>query len=294
MITKNKFRAVLLAASLLTLNGLASLANTIAYTAPVGETPGKFAGEIPVKRINGVLLPDGLAKFDGDELTLAAVPDWLFDRDTVLTGAIVRAEYASQTSNSVIGGLVYFYDGQWLNNLASPKMPDTIELLDGTQLTGKIYARLGQAFAFKPADGGQRKINFTDIKTISSPRAYTFNIPVPTTRITPADTTMTFDASSIVLMPSGVAGRIAMAKKAVLPQSHLPGTEQGISNRSIATFVALDIANDIIPAIAIPLVLSPWTQQAALNEIRKVNIQSQLAGQGSPLAIPVPVAVPVR
>jgi hypothetical protein len=289
MKTKNKFGLMFVMASLLSFNALASLAGTIGYTAPSGETPGKFAGEIPIGKINGVLLPDGLVRFDGDELKIVAVPDWLFDRDTVLTGAIVRAEYAGQQTQSVIGGLVYFYDGQWLKNLASPKAMDTIELLDGTRITGNIYARVGQAFAFRPVDGGQRKVNFSEIKTISSPRAFTFNIPVPTTRINPADTTMTFDASRIVLTPSAVAGRVTIAKKAVLPKSTLAGTEQGISNRSIATFIALDIANDLAPAIAIPLVLSPWTQQAALNEIRKVNIQSQLAGPSTPLAIPVPV-----
>jgi hypothetical protein len=289
MTVQTKFGLTVLMASLLSFNTLTSLAGTIAYTAPTGGEAGKFNGEIPVGKINSVLLPDGLVRFDGDELKIVAVPDWLFDRDTVLTGAIVRAEYAGQQNQAVIGGLVYFYDGQWLNNLASPKVMDTVELLDGTRMTGKIYARVGQSFAFKPADGGQRKINFTDIKTISSPRAYTFNIPVPTTRITPTDTTFNFDASNVVLTPSAIGGRVVMAKKAVLPASKLPGTEQGISNRSIATFIALDIANDITPAIAIPLVLSPWTQAAALNEIRKVNIQSQLAGPGTPLAIPIAV-----
>src|ERR1700733_7592879 len=89
-----------------------AMAETIIYTAPAKDQPGKLAGELPIKRISSLLLPNGLVQLADDELKILAVPDWLFDRDVVLRGAIVRAEAATQQSGSIIGGLVYFYDGQ--------------------------------------------------------------------------------------------------------------------------------------------------------------------------------------
>ena len=267
------------------------LADTVTYTAPTKDQSGKLTGELPVRRINSLLLPNGLVQLQDDELRILAVPDWLFDRDVVLRGAIVRAEAAAQDKGSVIGGLVYFYEGQWLTNLASPKAVDVIDTVSGEEVRGRVMARMAAAFVVKPESGGTRKIAFADIKSISSPRAFTFNMPSSTSRIVPSDATIAFDVASIVLTPTPIAGKIIAAKKATLPKSTLAGTEPGISKSMLATFIALDIVNEIAPAIAIPLVLNRSTQAAALNELNRVGVQSAFQQNGGPATAATPAAV---
>lgn len=264
------------------------LANPISYTAPTKDQPGMFSGELPIGRIGAVLLPDGLVEFSGDELKVGAVPDWLFDRDVVVRGAIVRAEIVPQKTDSIVAGLVYFFDGPWLQYLGSLRSVDVVDTISGEQIRGRIVARVGQAFALNPEGGGDtRKINFMDIKSISSPRAFNFNIVAPTTRLAPTNSSLSFEATRIDFSSSSVSARLIASRKAFLPQSTLAGADPGISNRSIGMFVAMDIFMDVAPAIAIPLVLNKSTQQAARNEIKKtllmMNVQaSSPSNSGGP------------
>ena len=75
-----------LAALQLFLSGIPGLANSMTYTAPTSEQPGKFTGELPIARIGTLALPDGLVKFSDDEMLVEAVPEWLFDHEQVLGG----------------------------------------------------------------------------------------------------------------------------------------------------------------------------------------------------------------
>jgi hypothetical protein len=254
--------------------GLASkaMANTITYALPSDNQPGKFTGDLPLPRIASVLLPDGLAQLKDDEIQIGAVPDWLFDRDVVLKGAIVRAEIVAQQNVSVVAGLVYFFDGRWLPYLEPPRSIDVIDTVSGEVVRGRVVGRAGQSFAVKLSAGGTKKINFSDIKSIISPRAFTFNIPAPNARLSPTDTSLSFESDEIKLLPTLLTAHAT--KKAHLPPSMLAGTDPGVSNSAIASFIALDIASDIAPAIAIPLVLGPSTQSAALNQIHRFLIQS--------------------
>lgn len=241
-------------------------ANTISYTAPSADQPGKFTGELPLARIGSVALPDGRVRFSEDEMLVEAVPDWLFDREPVLKGVIVRAEVAAQANSSVVAGLVYFMDGQWLTNLGARRISDRIITTAGEEIVGRITARAGQAFSVQPEQGGIRKVNFSDIKSIVSPRAFAFNIPTPTARLSPTDTTLTIDSNLLTLAPSVAQARFA--HKAIVPKSELAGADLGITNRAIATFIALDIISEIAPAVSIPLVLNRSTQAHALKQIR--------------------------
>jgi hypothetical protein len=268
--------SALIISSLLQLTVAAGIAlgNTITYSAPTATDPGKFSGELPIARIANVLLPEGLVNFSGDEVTVSAVPDWLFDHDTVLKGALVRAELQPAKGTSVVSGLVFFYEGQWLANLGPIRAIDVIDTNGGEQVRGRIVSRIGQAFAVQPNTGGVRKINFSDIKSISSPRAFTFNMQTPTTRLAPTDSSLSFDASNINFASSSLNGKVA--RKATLPQSNLPGSDKGIKNNELGTFIALDVLNEIAPAIVIPLVLNPSTQSAALNQISRTDAAAGL------------------
>ena len=263
---KLKTFVTLLAAAQLSLWGNAALANNLTYTAPTGEQPGKFTGELPLAHIGSLALPDGLVKLKDDEMTIEAVPDWLFDREPVLRGAIVRAEVAAQKNTSVVAGLVFFIDGSWLPNLASRHSTDEIITSAGEQIKGKITGRVGQAFTVQPDQGATRKINFSDVKSITSARAFSFNIPTPTARIAPTDNSLSFESNLIKLAPSRSSPRFASAGARV-PDSTLPGTDPGVSKQSLGTFIALDAISELAPAVSIPLVLNHLTQKHALKQI---------------------------
>jgi hypothetical protein len=250
----------------LSLAALPALANSLTYTVPTAEEPGKFAGELPIARIGTVALPDGLVRFAGDEMLIEAVPEWLFDREQVLKGVIVRAEVASRQEKSVVAGLVFFTEGAWLPNLAPGHNNEEITTNAGELICGRISGRSGQSFLVQTGKGPARTISFKDIGSMKSARAFSFNIPTPTAKISPTDSSLSFESNLITLSPSRSRTSFA-ARSATVPASKLAGTDPGISNRAIGTFVALDLVSEIAPAITIPLVLNPMTQKHALKQI---------------------------
>jgi hypothetical protein len=274
-----KVKATVSSFALLFLTALPVFANSLTYTAPAGEQGGRFTGELPIARIGSVALPDGLVKFSDDEMLVEAVPDWLFDREQVLRAVIVRAEVASQQNTSVVAGLVFFLDGSWLPNLGPRRTVDEIVTNAGENILGRITGRSGQAFSVQPEQGGVRKVNFSEIRSIKSPRAFAFNIPTPSARLSPTDSSFAFDSNMITLKPSTDQARIANAKARV-PRSTLAGADPGVSDRAVNTFIALDIFSEIAPAIAIPLVLNPITQRHAIKQIsRSLDAQLGLPSQ---------------
>ncbi len=261
--------------------GSIALAYPLTYTAPTADQAGKFTGELPIAKIGPLALPDGTVKLVDDEMIVEAVPEWLFDHDQVLRGVIVRAEVAAQKDTSMVAGLVFFMDGQWLANLGPKSSADIITTVKDEQIRGRIVARAGQAFVFQPELGGTRKINFSEVKTITSPRAFSFNIPTPTARLSPTDNSLAFDSNLIRMAPSVSQARY---KQASVPKSTLAGADTGISNRAIGTFIALDIISEIAPAIVAPLVLNPSTQKHALKQISDALNNSINANTPAPTA----------
>ncbi len=155
------------------------LANPLIYIAPTDSQNGSFQGELPIKRIGPLQLPKAIVQFTSDQVNVLAVPEWLFDRNLVLSGQLVKAQVDMQGQSSTVHGLVYFIEGLWITNLGSTNSVDVIDTISGEQLRGRIRARLDGAFAFKPDSGPMRKLLFTDNANIHSPRAYVFSVPAP-------------------------------------------------------------------------------------------------------------------
>ena len=257
---------------------VACLANTIVYTAATPDTAGKFSGELPLAHVGSIALPDGVVRFADDEMSIGAVPDWLFDREEVLKGVIVRAEVAAQAKTSVVAGLVFFMDGSWLKNLGPLRASDHITTNSGEEIVGRITARSGQSFSVQPERGGIRKVNFSEIKSIVSPRAFAFNIATPTARLSPTDSTLTIDSNLIKMAPS--ISQFRISRKPVLPKTDLAGTDLGVTKKAMGTFLAIDLFSEIAPAIAIPLVLNRSTQAHALKLINDA-LQNSINGSSS-------------
>lgn len=262
---------------------LPAMAGTITFTSGVADQPGKFEGELPIKILGSLKLPSGAVVFQDGQIKVMAVPDWLFDRNVVLSGPLVRAEFAGQGNDSVIAGLAYFLEGEWLTNLASPRAVDVIETLSGERISGRILSSMGSAFAIKPNDGATRKIDFSAIKTINSARAFRFSIPTRNVKILAPDNGISAEADTISFAPTFLRGGL-IASRPTVPKSTLPGAEPGISKGTIATFLALDFIVEVAPAIAIPLTLQHKTQEAALRQISLFST-SQQRSQGIPIPL---------
>lgn len=261
---------------------LSANANSLAYSAPSTGQNGSFYGDIPIKQIGSLLLPKGLMKFQNNEVSILAVPDWLFDRDTVLSGALVKGELELQGVNSKLHGLVYFTDGQWLAQLGSVNAPDIIDTVSGERLRGRIRSSLGDAFAFKPIAGPMQKIPFKEIKNISSPRAYFFTVMTDASKINATDMNMQFETKGISFSPALFHGRVV--SRAKLPKSTLSGTEPGITTGQIAALTTVNMITDFAPAVVIPLVLNRNSNAQAQ---RTLNLYE--SEQNRAVGIPVPL-----
>ena len=278
---RKPFLILVLLISLISTESLAclpSLANALTYIAPTDNQNGGFQGELPIKRIGPLQLPKAVVQFTDEKVNVLAVPEWLFDRNLVLSGPLVKAQVDVQGQNSSVHGLVYFLEGLWLSNLGSNNAIDVIDTISGEQLRGRIRARLDNAFAFKPDNGPIRKLPFTEIANIHSPRAYVFTVPAESGKVVPSGDAIQFESKNISFAPTFGSG--ALSQNAKVPKSTLSGTEPGMTTAEIGTFIGLNIANELAPAIAIPLVLNKRNLQGGLNEIKLYN--STHSAGGSP------------
>lgn len=246
-----------------------ALAYLLTYTQATADQPASFAGSVPLAKIAGVLLPKGMASLEGDQMKIRAVPRWLFDRNLVLQGAIIRAEVVVQQSSCVLGGLVYFHEGQWLDALDKGNTIDWIDTISGAHLRGRVFACTEQTLQLRKKDGSIEKIAFANIKAIKSPRAFAFNLTSLTNKPDADAKTFSFDVGQIVFKQTEARYALLAKRHSSLPKSNLSGTELGISKASLAYFAAFDIMSIIAPAIVIPLVINKRNQAAGQAEINK-------------------------
>jgi hypothetical protein len=244
----------------------AASANTLAFTATGGNI-NAFEGDIPARSIGGVALPKGSVSVSGNTINVNAVPDWLFDKHNVLTGVILNpklstATTGSSTDTSTITGIAYFLKGEWLSNLGRNQSSEIVTLTNGTVLAGNIGGTSNTALDMVLVDGTHRSIDFSNVESITSPRAYPFKIPASSLKIEPSDGSYTAEVNSVSFTPAMFHSGLNLfaTNKPQVPKSTLPGTEGGISNKYIATMIATDIlVNTIAPAIAIPIVFTRST-----------------------------------
>src|SRR5208283_269831 len=91
----------------------------LAQAAPAVATPltfnasgaAHFDGEVDATTIGGLALPEGSATLAGNMIELDAVPDWLFDKQPVLTGIVFNQQIDSTGANPKVTGQAYMLRG---------------------------------------------------------------------------------------------------------------------------------------------------------------------------------------
>lgn len=270
-----------LAISIASAAAISLVSSNAATAAPVKVAKDTAGIEARVKTdsLGRMKVNNGTVKFSGNDVSVGAVPDWLFDRHVVLTGKVVTHRITTAGGSTVIQGLMYFTGGDWINSFEDFKRPDNLELVDGSILTGRVRAVNQGNVDFQVQTGQTRRINTSDVKTILSPRAYAFNIPASDVKVdattgdlTGEALTGTFDATF-----TKENRRLLFAKKdakPIEPKSTLAGSEGGVTKGQLTTLILLDAANTIAPAIVAPIV-APIGDKGAVNKLREVGIQSQ-------------------
>ena len=89
-----------------------------------------------------------------------------------------------------------------LSNLGRNLASEVVDLTDGAALSGHIGGTSSSALDMVLVDGTRRSINFSDISSITSPRAYPFKIPASSVTIEPSDGSYTAEVNEITFTPA--------------------------------------------------------------------------------------------
>lgn len=246
----------------------------------------------PVASMGRLLLPQGQLKVRGQVVEIQAVPDWLFDRHTVLKGKLLQANIhngdVATNPNTSLDALVYFNDGDWLKELYRGKRTrESITLKSGETVSGNVRSIGDEALNIEIIPGTIKKIDLAEVVTVDSPYAYRINVALSNVKIAPDSQDLAADGGAVqftaaTIITGKFGNQLAKNKTAVLPASNLPGTEGGITRNKIASMVAADTVNTLAPLIAIPIVV-PLGERSA---IRGLNSYQQADFINSVLDLP--------
>jgi hypothetical protein len=301
---------------------LPSLASLVEMKQAEGK-PVQASLALPVANIGNYLLPDGQISVNGQLVEVGAVPEWLFDRHTILTGTLIRLDLgaspaatsaaaattpattpatipsngvnappqgsAQAVASSRLDGLVYFNGGDWLKNLRTSRISETVEAADGNTYVGRISTVTADNLSIDTLPGQTRTLALANVKNIVSPFSYRFRAQASDVKLSPENGMTTCDASTATFALARPLGQpqsaiatqprprmFGGASKPVftLPKSTLAGTEGGISKKAITAMIAVDAANTLAPMIALPLTMAIGQGRAenTLNGYTNANL----------------------
>ena len=271
-------------------SSLPALASLVEMKQAEGK-PVQASLALPVANIGNYLLPDGQISVSGQLVEVGAVPEWLFDRHTILTGTLIRLDLgatpaataaatptpsatqgsAQAVASSRLDGLVYFSGGDWLKNLRTSRISETVEAADGNTYVGRISTVTADNLSIDTLPGQTRTLALANVKNIVSPFSYRFSAQASDVKLSPDSGMTTCDASTATFALARPLGQpqsaiatqsrprmFGVASKPVftLPKSTLAGTEGGISKKAITAMITVDAANTLAPMIALPLTMA--------------------------------------
>lgn len=255
-------------------SSLAALASTVEIKQADGK-PVQVSLALPVASIGSMLLPDGQISVNGQLVEVGAVPEWLFDRHTVLTGTLIRLDLGAGATSARLDGLVYFNGGDYLKNLRRNRISETVEAADGNTYVGRISTITSNSLSIDTLPGQTRTLALANVKNIVSPYCYRFSAPASDVKLSPETGTTVCDASTATFALSQLAqSQSGQSQSALsgqpkarmfsgpsqaalkLPASTLAGTEGGITKKAITAMIAVDAANTLAPMIALPLTMA--------------------------------------
>jgi len=255
---------------------LGALAESVELKQATDGKAAQGAFALPVKGIGGLLLPNGQITVQGQNVEVGAVPEWLFDRHTVLTGVLVRLDLSGGVAGepAALSGIAYFNGGDWLRNLHRGGGRETVETVGGETYQGKISSITKDQLTIDTLPGQSKTLALPTIANIVSPYSYRFSAAASAVKLSPDTASTLCDASTVTFAPARLQSGVKIASASTpvlassssqhfkLPKSILAGTEGGITKKAIAFMITADFVNTAAPCIAIPLVATLGTRRA--------------------------------
>lgn len=255
-------------------------AKSLEFNLSADGTASNCVISLPVKSIGHILLPSGQIKVENTSVQISAIPDWLYDQHVVLEGVLIRCKLSQNGSQVVLRGLTYFKSGDYLSNLSQKHTTESVEIMDGSILTGKIVSVSNSSLSLEAPDSRRLTIALSEVENIYSSFSFWIEIPVSNT---PGGTTgpPSYQASSAAFASTKEIEKAArlflhFSEPTVKqPKSTLLGTEGGITKPAIASMIAADAANTIAPLVALPLTMT-LGQRRAHNTINGYTNSNRL------------------
>src|SRR5476649_2094893 len=106
-------------------NSTIAQASNLRFTPQPTTNGGAMYGRIPLSKFGVLDIPRGRATFKSHSVEISAVAEYQFERQIVLSGPVIKCSCINNGKQSVVNGIAYFQDGDWLRYIDNSS-PDKI------------------------------------------------------------------------------------------------------------------------------------------------------------------------
>jgi len=251
-----------------------ALASNLRFTPQANTNGGAIFGRVPLEKFGALKLPRGRATFKSHSVEISAVAEYQFERQVVLSGPVLKCSCINNGGQSIVNGIAYFQDGEWLRYLDN-SAPDKISATTGSyegQITalkpGFVEITTGQLVTNVPTD---------QILSVTSPRAYNFSMVVTPYLSAPAGEPLSGDTTVVSMRPTADVLSLSVVKR-----DPLMAGDGDISTKKLVVLGTFLTAAQLSQFIPMAIVFGPLrNQQVQQYHSRFANYYSQLNFQSA-------------
>ena len=137
---------------------------------------GPLKAEVPVRKIGFLLLAEGTALINGDDIKVQARSDSSHMIEELLSGKILDKENVASGNKPVFKGRAYFSAGPKLSVLEPHCSGESVDLNDGSKISGHITDLNHDGLTIEPLTGSAQHIAMNAVSKIHSPKVFNFTI----------------------------------------------------------------------------------------------------------------------
>lgn len=220
---------------------------------PMQIMPGSVAGVFPIEKLGTIPLPRGRLQLEGASANVTVVPEWRFERLSVLAGQVLDSHATVLNGGSLIQGVILFDRGDWINYFDDRSSPEEIETTK-VRIIGHIQEIAASSLKVVGADGKTTSVPISDITRLKSSRAFQFTLRASTLQALPSNG-LTYSAPvlTVALQPESGMPPSARALRALMRKLMDDGDLS--TARLVAIGAAFDLAQlgQVAPAMIVPI-----------------------------------------
>ncbi len=132
--------------------------------------------EVPVRKIGFLLLAEGTALINGEDIKIQARSDSSHMIEELLSGKILDNETTSSGDKPLLKGRAYFSQGPKLSVLEPHCSGESVDLTDGTKINGQITELNKEGLTIEPLTGSAQHLAMNVVSKIHSPKVFNYTI----------------------------------------------------------------------------------------------------------------------